>query len=291
MRLTDSRSWLKQLLGYLLRLLPLSWIEWLCQLESSPNIRRIARLGLRNRDVTLGNGVGKGLKFNAAEANPDSALGIYELPMQQVLASHLKPGDTFYDIGANVGFFTVLAAKLVGLSGRVYAFEPVPENADIIRHNVKLNNFSNVIILEKAVSDSTGKGKLLLAEHPGGHTLSTGGMPPDLKGSTTVELVSIDDLVAQKTITPPSVIKIDVEGAELDVLRGMFRTLEEFKPILIYEVDDGDRKAFMRKSQEIETFVRSRGYTISHLEEAYSNLGWYVGHAIATPARTESISR
>jgi FkbM family methyltransferase len=274
---------IKQLIRQSLRFFPLKLIEWFVQFDSGSPLHRIGRLGLSNRDVTMTNGLGAGLKFNAGLSNPDYALGTNELPVQQALASCLKPGDTFYDIGANVGFFTVIGAKLVGASGRVYAFEPVRENVAIIQRNIKLNNFHNVTVLEKAVSSSTGQGELLLAEYAGGHTLLTAGTPPDVRGVMRVDLVAIDDLVAQQTLPPPDVVKIDVEGAELDVLHGMSQTLQHFQPTIIYEVDDSDRESFKRKRQDIEEFIRSIGYKSTSLAEAYPAIGWHVGHAIAIP--------
>jgi FkbM family methyltransferase len=283
MSFVDSRSAIKQLLSQALKPLPLSWIERLDRWEPHSNVRRIARLGLKNRDVTLHHGVGSGLLFNAGDADPDFALGTYELPVQQALATYLASGNTFYDIGANVGFFTVIGAKLVGASGRVYAFEPVPENATCIRRNVKLNHFSNITVFEKAVSSSPGEGELLLTQHPGGNVLSTAYTPPDMKGSMTVELVSIDDLVAQQILAPPTFVKIDVEGAELDVLEGMSKTIQEFKPVILYEADDADEESLKKKSKDLETFISSLGYQIEPLAAAYPTIQWKVWHAVAIP--------
>jgi FkbM family methyltransferase len=262
---------------------PLSWIKWLLKLDSIPNLPRVARLGLKKRNLTITEGVGAGLKFNTGAADSDFALGTYELPVQEILAKYLKSGDIFYDIGANIGFFSVIAARLVGTSGHIYAFEPVKENAACIRHNIKLNDFSQITLLEKAVSSSAGEGEMLLTLHPGGHALSTVYTPPDIQSSLTVELVSIDDLVAQKILLPPTVVKIDVEGAEIDVLRGMKQTIQQFKPILIYEVDDGNKESLTQKSQEIETFISYFDYKITPLADAYPLIQWYVNHAIAIP--------
>ncbi|NEO67074.1 MAG: FkbM family methyltransferase, partial [Moorea sp. SIO4G2] len=77
------------------------------------------------------------------------------------------------------------------------------------------------------------------------------------------------------------VVKIDVEGAEINVLRGMIETIKEYQPILIYEVDDGNQESFKLKNQTIEMFIDSLGYKIMPLEPAYPNIPWYVGHAIA----------
>jgi FkbM family methyltransferase len=261
-------------------------VQWLNQrLASTPKPQPQKRQNVSPQAVTISEGVGAGLKFAPDSSNPDFARGTYELPLQKALAHYLKPGDVFYDIGANIGFFTVLAAHLVGKSGCVYAFEPVPENAQRIRHNLKLNHFSNGTVLKKAVSVHTGKGRLLLAQHSGGAMLSSAGTPPDFKGAMNVNLVCIDDLVAQKILKPPALVKIDVEGAEIDVLKGMKQTIQEYKPIIIYEVDDANKESFEQKSKALENLISSLGYNIMPLAVAYPGVNWQIGHSVAIPVR------
>ncbi|MGB3405414.1 MAG: FkbM family methyltransferase [Microcoleaceae cyanobacterium] len=261
-------------------------VQWLSQSKSQPKTQKTqtskAKV-MKDPVVTWSQGLGTGLKFCPDKSNPDFAKGIYELPLQKAFASYLQPGHVFYDIGANIGFFTVLAAQLVGKSGSVYAFEPVPENAERVRYNAKLNQFSNVTVYQKAVSANTGEGNLLLAHHSGGATLSTVGTPPDLRGSMQVELVCIDELVAKKKIKPPTAVKVDVEGAEIEVLKGMLKTIDQYKPIIFYEVDDGNKESFQQKSDALESFIRKLGYKIITLEDAYPTVAWNVGHAIAIP--------
>jgi FkbM family methyltransferase len=275
---------IKSLLIQILQLLPSSLIAQLAQSKASSQISRFAYLGIKNSDLTMQQGIGKGLKFNAGKANPETALGTYELPVQQALSNYLKPGDVFYDIGANVGFFTVIAAKLVGSAGKVYAFEPDQQNADRVRHNLQLNQFTNTAVWQKAVSHTTGTGELLLAEYSGGHTLSVVDRPPDFAGSTVVEIVSIDDLINQGQLTPPHVVKIDVEGAELDVLQGMLQTIKQYQPIIIYEVDAAKADSFQQKNESITNLISSLNYQIVPLENSYEEINWHVGHAIAIPA-------
>jgi FkbM family methyltransferase len=249
--------------------------------RSNTTIRRMLGVEVSR----IGTGVGKGLWFNTSPYGPAYASGGNELPVQESLAHYLKPGDVFYDIGASIGFFTIIAAKLVTPTGSVYAFEPVPENAAHIRLNIALNNFHNVTVIAKAVCNTTGQGELLVTSHPGGATLSTTTKPADVKYAITIDLVSIDNLVFQQHWVPPAVVKIDVEGAEIDVLQGMRRTLHEFKPILIYEIDDGKKEPFRRKQEICNDFLRGLGYQITPLENSYPNVDWIVGHNIATPGR------
>ena len=259
-------------------------VQWLNKRSPpTPKPRPQKQQNVSLQAVTINQGVGAGLKFAPDNSNADFAKGTYELPLQEALAHYLKPGDVFYDIGANIGFFTVLAAHLVGKSGYVYGFEPVPENVQRIRHNLKLNRFSNATVLEKAVSVHTGEGRLLLAQHSGGAMLSSAGTPVDFKGAMNVNLVCIDDLVAKKALKSPTLVKIDVEGAEIDVFKGMKQTIEKYKPIIIYEVDDGNKESFNQKSRVLENLISSLGYEIIPLEAAYSSLKWNVGHAVAIP--------
>lgn len=274
---------IKQAVFNLLPLLPVNVLESLASSNPSSLKYRLASAGLRQRDVVMRNGVAKGLKFNTGESCPELALGTYEVPIQNIFTQHLKPGDVFYDIGANVGFFSIIAAKLVGDKGKVYAFEPGEGNANSIRHNARLNNFNHIEVIEKAVSHTSGEGQLLLAKYSGGHALATADAPPDLAGEVTVDLVSIDDLIAQNKIAPPNFVKIDVEGAELDVLKGMTETIKTARPAIIYEVDDGDRTAYERKYQELADFFKSFDYQVTQAENSYDTIDWCVGHAIATP--------
>ena len=274
---------IKQTLFKLLPLLPVNILESLASSNPSSLKYRLASAGLRQRDVAIRNGVAQGLKFNTGESCPELALGTYEMPIQNIFTQHLKDGDVFYDIGANVGFFSIIAAQLVGDTGKVYAFEPGEGNANSIRHNARLNNFDQIEVIEKAVSDTSGSGQLLLAQYSGGHALATADAPPDLAGEVTVDLVSIDDLIAQNQIKPPNFVKVDVEGAELDVLKGMSETIKTYQPTIIYEVDDGDRAGYERKYGELAAFLESLNYQITQTENSYDTIDWYVGHAIATP--------
>jgi FkbM family methyltransferase len=274
---------IKQAVFRLLPFFPVNVLEGLARSNPSSLKYRLASAGLRQRDVAIRNGVAQGLKFNAGESCPELALGTYEVPIQKIFAQYLKAGDTFYDIGANVGFFSIIAAKLVGDTGKVYAFEPGEGNAKSVRHNAQLNNFSQIEVIAKAVSHTSGSGQLLLAKYSGGHTLAVADAPPDLAGEVTVDLVAIDDLIAQNKIKPPNFVKVDVEGAELDALKGMTETIKTYQPTVIYEVDDGDRTAYERKYQELADFFEGLNYRVTQIENSYDTIDWCVGHAIASP--------
>jgi FkbM family methyltransferase len=251
--------------------------------KSSPTIARLFGRSDEPRVGEISVGVGVGLKFNPGKSNPAYGSGNNELPVQYALAQHLTSGNVLYDVGANVGFLTVIGAHLVGPTGSVYAFEPVPSNTALVRRNAALNGFDNVTVIGKAVSNRSGRGEVALASYAGGAALSTVTAPPDAVGTLPIEVITIDELVFRERLRPPSLVKIDVEGAEIEVLQGMTRTLRECRPVVLYEIDDQDRAAFERKQAGCDTFVRELGYQITRLENSYPDIRWIVGHTLATP--------
>jgi len=264
----------------LLRILPFNLTKLFLKYTSS-RLYKIAYASLKNRDVTIIDGIGSGLRFNVGNASPDYALGANELPVQIAFKDFVKCGDVLYDVGANIGFFTVIASKIVEKSGHVYAFEPVEENVNTIIKNINLNKFSNITVIGKAISKFVGKGELHLTEHPGGHTLSSVGMPHNAVDTVTIDIDTIDNLIENKKIDPPDIVKIDVEGAEIDVLQGMKRTLGEFHPTIIYEIDDRDLNKLENKQKEIQEYLYGFGYKIQDLEESYKGIPCFVRHAVA----------
>lgn len=242
----------------------------------------LRRRWYRIRPARIGSGVGSGLKFDPGPSNPDYGRGNNELPVQQALERHATSGSVVFDIGANVGFFTVLAARLVGPDGHVVAFEPVPSNAEYVRRNARLNDMENIAVVEKAVSDATGHGDLVLASYSGGAALSIADTPPDATESVTVPLTTIDEAVETGAVPPPGIVKIDVEGAELEVLRGMESTLRHHRPTIICEIDGPDEAGVADKLAACIAFVEARGFRTEMLDDSYAGT-WHVRHFVAEP--------
>lgn len=224
-------------------------------------------------------GHGAGLLFETRGCDPSFRKGSYEQPVQDVLQAHLRPGDVVYDIGANLGFVSLLAARFVGPTGWIHAFEPVPANAARIARNAARNGFANVVVHETAISNISGQGELLLAEHIGGAALASAGAPPDPAGRIIVDLAAIDHLDG---LPPPTFVKIDVEGAELEVLQGMRATAERHRPAVLCEIDAPDQRALHDRKRTIETELASLGYAMRQLPPAYPDGGWCVEHLLAT---------
>lgn len=251
---------------------------------SSRLLGRAGESYLKHHIWTIESGIGLGIKLNYPQ-NLEFLSGESELPVQQTLAEHIRPGDVVYDIGANVGFFSLIAARLAGPSGTVCAFEPVAENARSILQNARLNSLGNLQVFEVAVGMESQIGELLLTDWDGGSTLAGSAVMPAMPVSRRiVQVAALDEFIVSNNLRSPDFIKIDVEGVELDVIKGMSKTLERSKPILLYEVDDGNKASFERRWSELDTYVAQFGYAIFRLESSYLNKVWHVGHSIALQA-------
>lgn len=241
-------------------------------------VRRFIR---RHRVIILTVGPGAGLRFCQAHSTENHGAGENELPVQEALARVLHEGGVFYDIGANVGYLTIVGAKLVGSRGGVHAFEPVPDNVTALRRNIALNRFTHVRVVEQAVSSDVGRQKLVLASDPGGAALSVADRPPDAAGDLDVEVTTLDHYIQRADVSPPTVVKIDVEGAELNVLQGMSSTLERYRPAIILEVDGSNQERAEAKARACSALLTPRGYLIERLRDSYPGNRWRVVHLLA----------
>jgi FkbM family methyltransferase len=193
---------------------------------------------LRWRPVPILSGPARGLRINLHGSAVAFATGTAERPMQEALVRELRPGATFFDIGANVGFVTILASRLVGPAGRVIAFEPVPENAAAIRENLRLNGIDWAEVHEAAVGASAGHAKLIVSDVSAFSRLATVNVPTGARGQIDVKVTSVDEFLAEGAAPPPDLVKVDVEGAELEVIDGMRQTLARHQPAVLCEVHD-----------------------------------------------------
>lgn len=154
-------------------------------------------------------------------ASPDMVVDRYERATTELFKKLLQPGMIFVDVGANIGYFSLLAAKLVGPEGKVYAFEPEPGNHDLLRKNIELNSYSNIQAIQKAVSDKSESTLLFLsALDTGSHSLYSEAAR-GLQESVEITTTTIDEFLESEGWPSIDLMKIDVEGAELVVLAGM----------------------------------------------------------------------
>lgn len=188
--------------------------------------------------------------------------GSYELPTINYIKKNIKPNMTILDIGGNVGLMTLVFANQLKKTGKVFTFEPEPNNFSKLQHNIKLNEFSNIVLNQVAVSDSNSVLKFFLStgNNFGVHSLIYN---EDLdQNFIEVPTVKIDDFVLKNNISKVDMIKIDVEGAELDVINGMRDLLKRDKPILILEVVSKYLKSRGLSSSEFKRTMNAEfGYT------------------------------
>jgi FkbM family methyltransferase len=248
--------------------------------------KRAARSLRRNLGlpVRIESGLAKGMLFLSSSAD-DAAFvsGAYESAIQDAIASLLRPGSVFYDVGSNFGFFSLIAARLVGPAGAVVAFEPVPNNVRRIEANAAANKLENITVVPRAVSDKSGVETLYLAEYGGGSALMGSGEPPDVIGETRIEAISLGDFAAGPAVRLPDLVKIDVEGAELRVLHGMRQILALKRTALIIEFDDVELAKFKKKRDDAQRFLTEQAYRSTILENSYRDGGWFVRHLLCQP--------
>jgi FkbM family methyltransferase len=149
----------------------------------------------------------------------------YEPCETSLLTKLLLPGQTFIDVGANIGYFSILAAKKVGSSGRVLAIEPEPHNFELLSQNVKINQLCNVTLANVALGESPGTAQLFCSpQNFGDHRLYADADSGD-RQAVNATMVRLDDLIDQYGLTSVDLIKMDVQGYECYVLAGMRRLL------------------------------------------------------------------
>ncbi len=188
-------------------------------------LRLPLRLVPRRAVVPILTGPLRGMSWVVGAGPHGYWLGTYERDKQQWLQRVLRPGDCFFDIGANVGYYSLLASRLVGHAGRVIAFEPLPRNLTFLKRHLRMNGVRNTKLWEVAVSDVDGTMNFAEGANP-----SIGKLAEN--GSLQVRTVALDSLWREGLLPTPRVIKIDVEGAEAAVLRGAAQLLSDARPVI-----------------------------------------------------------
>lgn len=198
-------------------------------------LRRMLRVLPAGQIVRVLQGPLRGARWIIGAATHGCWLGSYEADKQARFVAMLRPGATVMDIGANVGFYTLLAARYVGDTGTVLAVEPNERNLFFLRRHVALNCATNVTVVGAAAGGTDGTARFSFGVHA-----LMGHLTED--GSEIVLLRSLDSLQEELGLRPVSVMKIDVEGAEADVLAGAERILTADRPI-IFLATHGDEVA------------------------------------------------
>jgi FkbM family methyltransferase len=250
--------------------------------------RRVFRPVLRRafaRGDRIAFGPGRGCRFPSAvilgpERSPPFPtsyytylLGIYEPHIQQAIVATLKLGTVFYDVGASLGFFSLVAARAVGSTGQVNSFEPFPRTSARLRALMTANNIGHCTVIERAVSSSEGTADFFVAD---GDNAAT---PSLFQGKNTrkltVETVTLDGFAASHR--PPDLIKLDVEGAEVVALQGATRLLASERPprwIIEVHSEECDRG--------VNELLRSFRYDVEPLLAPSARTKRYPCHRVAS---------
>lgn len=194
---------------------------------------------LGNRTITIRRGPLKDLKWRCSKTHQFwMPLGLYEPQTATWLCEHINPNMTFVDIGANAGYFTLLGSKSVGISGKVVAFEPQPIQCETITLNLKANHIRNVRLESLIVSDSTGEMEFIIERNNANSHISGIGFlhaQSDKFRVIKANSITLDQYCEENKIIP-DIVKIDVEGAEVSVLRGMSQILSDKLPKIILSI-------------------------------------------------------
>ena len=205
------------------------------------------------------------LPKTSASENLAMLLGRYEPTVVSELLS-AGPIGVAYDVGAHLGFMSLVLSKLVGTTGRIFAFEPIPENRAAIDRLIELNRLHKVIqVTPLAIGESNGKKRMLLRECSSMHQLEEvyQGKGSNIYSTVDVESCTLDSFIFERGNPFPQLIKIDVEGAEESVLKGALKTLEVYKPTFVVEIH-GPQNAL-----KIWKLLQGTGYTWYHLARGF----------------------
>jgi FkbM family methyltransferase len=238
---------------------------------------------LRRGALQVRGGIGARLWLSARHVEPWSAQaygtlsGNHEPMVAEALRRTLPEGGVFMDVGANTGFTSMVAARIVGSRGTVVALDPQAECAAAVQAHAALNGFAHVHVIQAAAAEQTGEAEIIVVEDSLWTRLSSVGEHDLEQRRDVVRTVTLDDLVSSGEAPAPDVVKIDVEGAELDVIGGMTALLRTRRPVVICEMH-GKNAAFAAA-------MREHGYDVRNLEgvEPLEDAGGNV-HALCEPA-------
>ncbi len=185
--------------------------------------------------------------------------GDYEPEIKAVFKGIIKPGDTVLDIGANIGFHTLYFSELVGPVGHVLAFEPIPVNYNVLKKNLALNKVKNVSLQTFALGEINEELNIYIdpePKNPGAYNLFE-------KTNNNTSIISRvgDEILRELDVNRVDFIKIDVEGYEQFVLKGLVQTISNYKPKIIYEYDKNYQLRTKNHPKLIFEFLYELGYS------------------------------
>lgn len=229
------------------------------------SLNRHAPVGLSQIEVAAGGLAGWRLWLDL-QSEKDYWLGTYEVELQAALADLVQPGMVAYDVGANIGYVSLLLRRGVGAAGKVYAFEALPANLERLRANLALNDLGqNVVVVPAAVVDRVRPVRFLVGPSGGMGKADGSAGRNDVAYAEAIEVegLSLDAFVFERGNPPPQVIKVDIEGGEVLALPGMARLLDEIRPLLMLELHGPEA------AQSAWEALAGRGYRLCRMAPGY----------------------
>ncbi|MEX2162094.1 MAG: FkbM family methyltransferase [Anaerolineales bacterium] len=251
-------------------------------------LNRAAPAGLS--ETTVAGGALSGVKlWLDLQSEKDYWLGTYEPELQQAIRDWVTLGMTVYDLGANVGYISLMLARQVGSTGQVFAFEPLPANQERLRANLALNPQLRVELVPKAVAEKSGPRDFFVhASDDMGKLQGAAGRNTDYQGAIKVMATTQDDFVFLEQNPAPGLVKMDIEGGEAQAFLGMSRVLKEIRPIVLMELHGQDA------AEAAWAVLQQAGYSLHLLTHGYpevqrvERLNWK-SYLLAKPAPTSTI--
>lgn len=191
--------------------------------------------------------------------------GIWEPEVTGAFRALIKPGDIVFDIGGDAGYYTLLFAKAAGPTGKVIVFEPIPKAQERILENVKLNGFQNVSLVDLALGSK--RGAFVLEKPFEDSRINLEKTAPVSADDILVKVERFDTLVAERTLPLGDLIKIDVEGAEMEVLRGMDEYVAKHHPTFVIELHPTLLPQFGSSVDEVLNWLKQRGYMLTAIDD------------------------
>ena len=231
-----------------------------------------------------------GLKYYLHYDDPgiSKELAIYHIhePMTtDLFKKYVRSGMYIVDIGSNIGYYAILAASLVGHSGKVLAIEPEPRNCQLLKINVDANAIRNIEVVQCAVADYDGVGILYIGETSNVHSLidSYG----RVVSSVTVEVRKLDTLLKELDFPRVDLIRMDIEGGEIKAIEGMHKTLKQYKPCLLIELhcDAVGTNSIMNLIRDLEDL----GYIAKYVIDRDKDFAWEKNRSILKVASTAEL--
>lgn len=216
--------------------------------------------------------------------------GIWEPNLTHWIVQRMKPGDTFIDVGANIGYFSLLASKLVGQHGRVVAIEASPATFKILRHNLTLNRVQNVRAVNVAVYHTKTLTKVFRgSEYEVGATtiLEEEGLKRGFEVECEIDAAPLDAILLTEEMKNARLLKVDVEGAEWSVVQGMRRLLHSSRNDLELMIEIAPERLAQRekRSQDLLSIMLDAGFYAYRLENDYSALSYLSPRRFERPTR------